>query len=445
MAVISREDYHVWHPFTNMDHFFAQTVNFIKGEGTRLWDSEGREYLNLMSSLLNAHCGLGRPEIIEAVHKQMGELSYSTIERITNPAVIQLSKKLADLAPGNLNRAFFTNSGSEAVETVIKIVRQYAKITGKPEKYNIISLQNSYHGVSFGALSASGIEEIRAPYAPLLEGFIQIPPPYCYRCAFGEHFPGCGLECAAFLEKTIQEKGRDKIGGFLMEPVLGVSGVIIPPPAYFERVRSICREYEVFLIFDEIITGFGRIGSMFAAEHFGVSPDLMTLSKGINSGYLPLGATLATEDIYRAFVDAKGQDGVLQHGSTTGGHPASCASAIANIDVILKEGLVRNAKEMGDYFLSEMQRFYEYSIVGDIRGMGLLMAIELVLDRETKEPFSSDQMYLIAGRLLMSGIYAYYYKNNLFVAPPLIITKEEADYALDIYDRTLSKIQRVMS
>ena len=398
-----------------------------------------------MSSLLNVHCGLGRREIIDAVSRQLSELSYSTIERITHPAAVELSNTLTEITPENLTRVFYTNSGSEAVETAIKVVRQYSKLKGTAGKYKIIALEQGYHGVSMGALSASGIESIREPYEPLLGGFVHIPPAYCYRCSFGKNYPDCDLECAGYLEEKILEEGPETIGGFLLEPVMGVSGVIVPPHEYFQKIESICRKYDVLLMFDEIITGFGRIGTMFAADHFCVKPDIMALSKGINSGYLPFGATMITGDIYNTFLRAKAREGVFSHGSTTNGHPACCASASANINIILKEKLHENAREIGAYLLSKIQKYLEYSIVGQIRGIGLLMAVELVQDKKSKNPLTSQQMDLIAGRLLKSGLYTYYFKNNLFIAPPLIFTREEADYTFEVYDKTLSKAAMLLN
>ena len=447
-----RRSYHLWHPFTNMNTFFGESTVFVEGSGVRIKDEKGNEYINAMSSLWNVHCGLGRQEIIDAVSAQLSKLAFMSITRAANQPAIELADKLAEMAPDNLSKVFFATTGSAAIETAIKMIRQYSKLRGAEHKYRFISLEHSYHGVSMGALSASGVKDMQEPFEPLLPGFLHIPPPYCYRCAFDETYPDCELQCAGELEKTIQNEGPDRIGAFILEPVMAFAGGIIPPDEYFPRVREICNTYDVKLIFDEISTGFGRLGTMFAADHWSVSPDIMALSKGINSGYLPLGATLCTEEIYGAFLDESSKDarwswagrGIFAHGSTTDGHPACCASALANIGIIEREHLPENAASVGAHLLSLLREFERYSFVGEVRGLGLLISLELVEDKQTRVPLSSDALFLISTRLLKSGLLAYSMGNCITLFPPLIFTKEDADETCRILSKTFAKIERMM-
>jgi adenosylmethionine-8-amino-7-oxononanoate aminotransferase len=433
-----------------MSTFFNRSVVFVEGSGVKIKDEAGNEYINGMSCLWNVHCGLGRQEIIDAITGQLNKLAFCSISRVGNLPAIDLAEKLAAISPGNLNKVFLTNTGSEAVEAAIKMIRHYSKIktTGK---YKIISLNRSYHGVSFGALAASGIQEMKEPYEPLLPGFLNIPAPYCYRCAYGMKYPDCDIYCATFLEKTIREEGENTIGAFIIEPVMAFAGGIIPPDEYFHKIRNICDKYDIFLIFDEITTGFGRLGKMFAAEYWKISPDIITLSKGINSGYLPLGATLVTDDIYDAFTKESKDTwdwanmGIFAHGSTTDGHPVCCAAALANIEVIEKENLVDNSRTVGSYLLDKLKGLLKYPFVGEVRGLGLLNAIEFVRDKNTKEPLAPEQLFIISTRLFKSGLFAYSMGNTITLFPPLIFTTDDVDQTYEIFEKVLSKVQRMLS
>lgn len=444
-----REDYHLWHPFTNMQTLFSLSVVFVEGNGIRLKDEDGNEYINAVSSLWNVHCGFGREEIISAICTQLRKLAFSSIARVANLPAIELANKLAEISPHGLNRVFLTNTGSEAVEGAIKMVRHCAKAQAT-KKYQMVSLERSYHGVSYGALSASGIAEMKEAYEPMLPGFHHIPAPYCYRCSFGKRYPGCDIECATNLGRTIEEHGADNIGAFIVEPVMAFAGGIVPPDEYFTRVMEICREFDVLLILDEITTGFGRLGTMFAADYWNIEADIMTVSKGINSGYLPLGATLAQDAIYETITGKAGDtwvwadQGIFAHGSTTDGHPASCAAALANITVIEEEGLVENARLVGAHLLEKLKRLLEYSFVGDVRGLGLLIAIEFVTDKDTREPLPADQLFQISTRLFRSGLFVYSMGNTISLLPPLILDRATADEIYAIVNKTLSRTQRMM-
>ena len=448
-----RNSYHLWHPFTNMKTFFDESIVFVEGKGARIKDIDGNEYINGMSSLWNVHCGLGRQEIIDAISGQLSKLAFCSITRAANLPAIELADKLAEITPEKLNRVFLTSTGSAAIEASVMMIRQYAKLKGTPEKYQVISLEDGYHGVSAAAMSASGVKSMQRLFEPLLPGFHHIPPPYCYRCRYSKTYPDCGLRCAAELERTILRLGPENIGAFLLEPVMAFAGGIIPPDGYLTKIREICDTYDVKLIFDEITTGFGRLGAMFAADYWDVRPDIMALSKGINSGYLPLGAVMCTDEIYEAFLAERpgsgtwswADSGIFSHGSTSDGHPVCCASALANIDIIQKEKLPENAKEIGGYLLSRMKEFLKFSFVGEVRGLGLLIAVELVEDKADRTPLSSDSVFMISTRLLKSGLFAYCMGNCITLFPPLIFTREDADETYTIFSKTFQKVERMMS
>ncbi|MHA2281717.1 MAG: aminotransferase family protein [Promethearchaeota archaeon] len=443
-----KNTYPLWHPFTNMRPPFHPPIRFVEGYGIWLVDSNGNRYINAVSSLMNVNLGLNRKEIVDAITHQASKLAYMTIERgLVHDPAIELSRKLHEITPLGLDRVFLTTTGAEATETVLKIVRQFAKLTGRQEKYRFISLEKGYHGASLAALSITGMPELRAPFEPLLTGCSFIPAPYCYRCEFGKTYPACELECAKALERAIQSIAEGFVGGFIIEPVMGVGGVIIPPEGYLRTIEGICKKYEVFLIFDEIITGFGRLGSMFGADYFQITPDMMILSKGINSGYLPISATILNEKIYQTFWrEVESSDEMtFSHGSTMTGNPICCASALATIKIIEEEDLVQNAKVVGQYLLEHLMTLSRYSFVGEIRGLGLLLALELVEDKNTRVGLSNENTFGIVARLYQSGLCVHQHGNVIILGPPLICTKEDADNIFKIIVKTFDRWEKILN
>ena len=440
--------YHLWNPFTVMDEFlplleFGPMV-ITRGEGPYVFNDRGVRYINGLSSLWNVAIGHGREELVEAAAKQMRELAYASCFRQVHPRAIELAAKLVQITAGRFEHVYLGSNGSEAVETAIKMARQYHKQSANPKghnRYKIISLRNSYHGVSYGALSTSGLEIDAAKFGPLLPGFIQIEPPYCYRCPYGkDRYPECGLECADALEKTIQSEGADTVAAFIMEPIMGAFGIVDPPEEFYKRAGEICHRHGLLFIVDEVATGFGRTGKLFASEDWDPQPDILCLGKSMSSGYLPLAATLATEAIFQRF---NGKGNRFENGSTSSGHPVCAAVGLANINIILGEKLTQNAARVGTYLKSRLKGLVDKrELIGDIRGKGLMIGIEFVKDREKKIPLKDEKIFDIYLDIATLGLIVYYRHNVLALLPPLIIDEGIADQIVTILDKALDTGKR---
>ena len=435
--------YPLWHPETDMDMFLKYfgigPTLITKGEGAYVCNNRGKKYINGTASVWNVAVGLGREEIVEAATQQIRELAFSGCYTLAHPKAIELAAKLVAITSGNFTRVYLGSNGSEAIETALKMTRQYYRQSPNSEergRFKIISLRGSYHGFSYGALSTSGLEKDERQFGPLLPGFAQIAPPYCYRCPFGENgYPECGLKCASALEEKIQSEGEQTVAAFIMEPIMGDLGVVEPPAEYYHRVGEICKRYGLLFIADEVATGFGRTGKLFVSEDWQLQPDILCLGKGITSGYLPLSATLVTEEIYQRF---RGEEHYFDHGSTHSGHPVCTAVALANIDIIMKEQLTAQARRIGSYLKSRLKELIpQHAIIGDVRGQGLMLAIELVKDRQTKEPLTEQETKNIAINIILSGLLISFKANVLRLLPPLIIDQEIADTIVNIFDQTL--------
>ncbi len=424
----------LWTPFMQMKTLQERgPLVFERGEGAYLYDMQGKRYLDAHASLWLANVGYGRAEVIDAVCSQLKRMAYfSMFMSYSNEPAIQLAAKLLELTePEGMGKVFYSNSGSEAVETALKIARQYWRNLGKAGKYKFISRRNAYHGVTFGALSATGIMANRQAFGPLLPGFRHIPDPNCYRNAFGVGLSEEDVSDAAAgaLRDVLEFEGAETVAAFIAEPVQGAGGVIVPPATYLRKCREICTEYDVLFIADEVITGFGRIGSWFGSRHYGVRPDIMCFAKGITSGYMPLGATMCTNGIYEAFLGTPGDGTELRHGNTYSGHAAATAGALANLGVVEKEDLPENARRVGEHLLTGLKTLERHSVVGDVRGIGLLARVELVRDRERRRPFANPgaigghvQRYAQDRGLIFRNV-----GDVLTLSPPLILTMEQAD------------------
>ncbi len=348
---------HCWHPL--FQHGPRGSDNpllvFERGEGCTLYDAEGRAYLDAGGGLWNVNVGYGRQEIAAAAFEQLQRLPFYPHSQINAPAA-RLAARLAELLPGALSRTFYTNSGSEANETAFKIARQCQRQRHPgQDRYKILARYQGYHGFTMGALSATGQVGRRLPYEPLVPGFQHVDPPYCYRCPLHLRYPECGIACVDEFDERIRREGPETVAAVVVEPVIGGGGVIVPPDDYLPRLRRICDRYDVLLITDEVITGWGRTGRLFACEHWGVVPDIMVLAKGITSGYLPLGATVVTEEIFDAFRGEPGDGREFAQVCTYGGHPACCAAALANIDILTRERLWERAEEVGAHLLEGLK------------------------------------------------------------------------------------------
>jgi adenosylmethionine-8-amino-7-oxononanoate aminotransferase len=439
----------LWTPFMQMKTLRDRgPLVFERGEGAYLYDTQGKRYLDAHASLWLANVGYGRTEVIDAVCSQLKKMAFfSMFMSYSNEPAIQLAAKLLELTePEGMGKVFYSDSGSEAVETALKIARQYWRNLGKAGKYKFISRRNAYHGVTFGALSATGITANRQAFGPLLPGFRHIPEPNCYRNAFGFGLSEEEVSDAASgaLRDVLEFEGAETVAAFIAEPVQGAGGVIVPPASYLRKCREICTEYDILFIADEVITGFGRIGSWFGSRHYGVRPDIMCFAKGITSGYIPLGATMCTNGIYDAFLGTPGDGKELRHGNTYSGHAAATAGALANLGVVEQEDLPGNARHVGEHLLAGLKTLEHHAVVGDVRGIGLLARVELVEDRESRRPFANPGV--IGGRVQRyaqdRGLIFRNVGDVLTLSPPLILTMEQADQIVAGLDEAIGCITK---
>ncbi|MCU0484549.1 MAG: aspartate aminotransferase family protein [Anaerolineales bacterium] len=410
------------HPKLHQDPLIVE-----RGEGVWLYTTDGRKILDGMAGMWNVNVGYGNAELIEAAHAQMSKLAYtSNFAGMTNLPSIELAQKLSGFAYPNLTATFFASGGSEANDSAFKTARYYWKRMGKPGKYKILARTRAYHGITFAATFATGIERYHAMFGPAVPGFLHVPAPYPYRfeapLRAGE---SVGQAAARLLEETIRREGADTIAAFIAEPVQGVGGVIVPPDDYFSRIRRICDAYDILLIADEVITGFGRTGTWFGLHHWNVQPDILVFAKGITSGYQPLGGIQIAEMIHETIQTASDSE-IWMHGYTYSGHATACAVGLANIAVLEREGLVEQSRAMGERLLKGLQSLAEFPFVGEVRGKGLMCAVEIVTDKETRQPdpAKAGQINTLA---LKRGLRSRPLANNLAFAPPLTITEEEVD------------------
>jgi putrescine aminotransferase len=356
----------------------------VKGKGAYVWDAAGRKYLDGLASLWNDTVGHGRAEIARAIARQARAIAYApTLMGFASQPAQQLAARIAALAPSGLTRVIFTSGGSEANESVIRLVRLYWRLRQHPHKIKIVALNRGYHGSSTGAASLTGLPQFHKYYEPLLPGVVRMARPFCYRCELGLTYPECALGCADELEHVIEREGGETVGAFIAEPVQGVGGVVVPPPGYFERIRAICDRHDVLMVADEVITGFGRLGRCFGIERWKAVPDMIVFAKGITSGYIPLGGVILHERIYRALVDA-GEDFALYHGFTYSGHPVACTAGLVNLDIIEREGLIGRTRKLAPYFKRRLSMLARHAMVGEVRAAGLMGALELVATDEPK-------------------------------------------------------------
>lgn len=412
---------------------------FVRGDGCYVYDIEGKKYLDTFASLLTTVCGHNRREIIEAISAQMNEMEFfpNFYDTFSVPQ-IKLAKKMAEITPGDLSVIFYVNSGSEACETAVKMARQYHWEKGEKSRYKVISRKHSYHGTTLGGISATGLPWFRKKFEPLMPGFVHCMSTNCPHCELGMSPESCNLACLKSMEDQILWEDPESVSAVIIDPVPGSNtGYPVPPDGYLQGVRNLCDKYGIILIFDEVQTGFGKSGKMFACEHWGVSPDMMALGKGFSGGYIPLGAVMTTEEIYSHFNRKPGAE--FRSGSTYGGHNLACAAALANIDVIEKEKLVENAAVMGKYIKSGLEEMKKFPIIGDVRGIGLLLAVELTADRTKRTPLDAR---LEAGSYIRDYCYenGMILRNNgdiLVVAPSLTINHAEADFMLKLMGKAV--------
>jgi adenosylmethionine-8-amino-7-oxononanoate aminotransferase len=414
-----------------------------RGEGAILYDAEGREYLDALSGgVFAVLAGYGRDEIARAMYEQARRLPYTSPYGTTSAVTVELARKLAELTPGDLGASFFCNSGSEAVEAAIKLARQYHQANGEGRRYKVVSLRRAYHGSTVGALSATGwspgFSAFRRSADPMVPaaGFANAMPPYCYHCELGLTYPGCDLACSTTIEQAILGCDPELVSCVILEPVMATAGSIVPPPGYLAKVRQICDRYGVLLIADEVVCGFGRTGRWFGVDHFDVVPDVMVVAKGLTSGYAPMAAAIARREIADRIP-------VFFNVHTYGGHPVTAAAALANIGIIEREHLVENAETVGSYMIALLEELRGHPIVGDVRGLGLFMAVELVRDAVRHESFAPElgvdnQVAAVARDM---GLFVRPFGGTVLLAPPLIFTKAQAERTVEVLDVALTQVE----
>jgi taurine--2-oxoglutarate transaminase len=404
----------------------VKAIPAVGGKGVAYWDADGRRYLDFSSQLMSLNAGYQHPRIVAAIHEQADRLCAAHPNMATEPRG-RLGRLVAEVAPGNLNKVFFTLGGAEANENAVKFARLY---TGKSK---IITRYRSYHGATYGAITLSG-DRRRTAVEPGIPGVVHVFDPYCYRCVFGYTKETCHRECVTHIEETIKFENPDTVAALFMESVTGSNGLFVPPDDYWPRLREITRKYGLLLVADEVMTGFGRTGEWFAVDHWKVVPDILTMAKGLTSGYLPLGAVVVSEPIARHF-----DDRYLYMGLTYFGHPLSCAAGVAAINVYKEERLIENAKALGRVLAEELERIKRaHPCVGDVRYIGLFSVLELVKDRTSKEPLDAGMMGAIRDRLAAQGLTTFINQNWIFVCPPLVITREELLAGLQTIEKGLA-------
>lgn len=415
------------------EHATKGSLILVRGKGVFVWDANGKKYLDGSASIWNVNLGFGNQEIVAAVTEQLSTLSYHMgLLNISTPPAIEFASKLAESAPPGLTRVLLTSGGSESNDSVIRIARAYFKLRGFKNKTTAVARLKGYHGSTCGAASLTGIEHFHENFEPMLPTVRHIDPPYCYRCPLGKEYPSCAVACADELERVILEEGPDNVAFFIAEPVMGAGGVIPAPVEYWTRIRQICDKYDVLMVADEVITGAGRTGKMWGCEHWQVRPDVISCAKGISSGYLPLGAVLVHEKIYQTLLDSPAGT-ALWHGYTNSGNPACCAAGVKTLEIMERDGVVENAHKMGERLHQRLQEMRSSPIVGDIRGQGLMAAVELVRDKKTREPFAKEQavgdFFRDAAR--SEGLLIRAIGDSVCMSPPLTITAAEVDLLVD--------------
>ena len=440
-GLLARDRAHLIHP--QHDRAACDTAHvWVKGDGVLLTDANGRQYLDGLAGLWNVIAGHGRTDLADAARDQMVALAFASgYAGSSNPRAIELAERLAAITYASINRFFFTSGGAEANETAIKLARSYWKMRGKPDKTKVISRELGYHGVTLAAMSATGISAFWPRFEPRVPGFIHIPSPYPYRyrAAAG---PSPGVAAANELEQAILREGAGTVAMFLAEPVQGVGGVIVPQDDYFPRIREICDEHEILFAADEVITGFGRTGRLFALDHWGVEPDLVSFAKGITSGYFPLGGVGVNDEIAAAL---DSDTTPWMHAFTYSAHPVGCAVALRTLDIVDREAFPLRAATLGQQLLDRLRgALGGHPHVGEIRGLGLMCAVEFVKDRETKAPFPVGEKVgtQINAEAQQRGLFSRNRGDIYMLAPPFVITTEQIDRIVDILDESAHAVLR---
>ncbi len=443
---------HLWMQVSRMGSYSesSEIPVIVRGEGVYVFDARGNRYFDGLSGLFTNQIGHGRHDIAQAAATQIDEMAYFPLWTYAHPRAIELAERLANLAPGDLNRVFFTTGGGDAVESAWKLARQYHRLRGDTDRYKVISRDIAYHGTTMGALTITSIESYRTPFEPLVPGAVKVPNTNQYRTpVFANDADAFGMWSAMQIEEAILREGAETVAAVFLEPVQNAGGCFTPPPGYFQEVRKICDRHGVLLVSDEVICAFGRLGTWFGGQKYDYVPDIITCAKGLTSGYAPLGAMIVSDRIAEPFMHG---DTSFVHGFTFAGHPVSCAVALKNLDIMRDEKVLENVRANEQYFHDGLESLKDLPIVGDIRGTGYFWGIELVKDQGTKASFEGDE----AERLLRGQISPELFRRGLIcrsddrgdpvvqLAPPLISTREDIDFMVgtlrEVFDGALERI-----
>ncbi len=436
---------HIFLDFMQMQEFAKDPLVFVGGEGIRLTDAAGRQFIDGLSGVFVTSLGHGNIPVIEAMIAQARQLAFAPPLHSTTLPALKLTELLLRIAPEGVGALKLLSGGSEATESAMKMARQYHQQTGHPRKYKIISRYGSYHGGTMGALSAGGGRDRKSAYEPLGVGFIHVHPPYCYCCPFDQVYPTCGRTCVTLLDRTIEAEDPETVAAVIVEPIsISSAGFIVPPPDYLPRLREVCTRHNVVLIYDEIITGFGRLGTMFGSQYFGAPPDITCCGKGMSGGYAPLAAILIRDRIADAFYGDLDEHREFHHGHTYAGNPIACAAGVAAVTQIIERDIVGNARRQGERLQQRLTELADrYPLIGDVRGAGLLQGVEFVKDRKTGERFPPhlqpgkvvERAARERGLLLRCGI------EFAALAPPLIVTAQGIDDMCGILGESIGAAQ----
>ncbi len=444
---------HLWMHFSPMGTFQTQEIPIIShGEGCYVYDANGKKYIDGLAGLFVTQVGHGRKSIAEAAAKQAEKLAYFPVWNYAHQPAIELAARVAELAPGDLNRVFFTGGGSEAVESAWKLIRQYFAEIGQPRRYKVISRNLAYHGTSMGALSINGLSDIRNVFEPLVPGARHVENTDAYRSHLmeeGDTSLEFGKKCAREIERAIEIEGPETVAAVYLEPVQNSGGCIVPPEGYFQEVRKICDKYDVKLVSDEVICAFGRLGHMFGSQRYDYLPDIITCAKGLTSGYAPMGAMICSDKLMEPFLK---DDATFLHGITFAGHPVACAVAMAHLDIFENEDILGNVTKNESLFRELLEGLYELPIVGDVRGDGYFFGIELVKDKVTKETFTAQEAQdtlfnFVSPRLFDEGLICRTDDRGspvIQLSPPLIAGPVELKEIADILRKVLTEASELI-
>ena len=430
---------HHWHPFSDTKALNAEGSRVIaRAEGVHVFDSDGRRILDGMAGLWCVNVGYGRRELAEAAYRQMRELPfYNCFFKTTHPAAAELAARIARVAPEGMHRLFFAGSGSEANDTVLRLVRRYWDVMGRPTKKTVISRWNAYHGSTVAGASLGGMKPMHAQGDLPIPGIVHVRQPYWFAEGRGQDPDAFGLACARAVEDKILELGAENVAAFIGEPVQGAGGVVIPPATYWPEVQRICRKHDVLLVSDEVICGFGRLGAWFGCQRYGIQPDLMPIAKGLSSGYAPIGGVVIADRVADPVIEAGGD---FNHGYTYSGHPVSCAVAAENLRLLEEEGIVDRVRDrIGPYFARRWAELADHPLVGEARSLGLVGALELVADQATLAPFAKEGETGLVCRDLcfQEGLVMRAVRDCMIVSPPLVIAEAEVDELVRLARRSL--------